>query len=548
MRLPMRLATKCLLLFGGAVVFIVLAAMSGPWLRMTDLIDDGQIELSRELMITWERLENELADGDRTLALPGTPEESHPVSRGGIIAQRFTPAQINALNPPDEFLSRALERFNDNPSLEDLQEARWSGTARVYRYVKAVRSQAAPGEPARVTGVVLLRRPTFEAFRLLWVNGVFLLGAAVAVLGMALLVFYVITQGLILRPVRILKATTQRVREGNVAVRADIRTGDEFQDLAETINMMLSDMQAKQERLRALNTAMDVKLHELAESNSALHDTARMKGEFLANVSHELRTPLNSIIGFAELLLEQARAEADKPDAPPSVARRIRYLSNIDTAGRNLLTHINSLLEMARIEAGKVDLRLERMNLRDACEGLLGLIQPLADRKGIALTLEVADDVPNVITDPKKFQQIIFNFLSNAVKFIEPAEKTGREGRIIVRVERLVAARPGEEDRVRVCVIDNGPGIGEEHRERIFEKFYQADSAHTKEHMGTGLGLSICRELANILRCELQLDSAPGRGSMFSLIMPEAIEEGAAIEGTLEAKFRGSLSSGREWS
>jgi two-component system sensor histidine kinase BarA len=548
MRLPMRLATKCLLLFGGAVVLIVLAAMSGPWLRMTDLIDDGQLELSRELMITWERLGDELPDGDRAVGPPIAGEHTQPITRGGIVAQSFTPDQIAAMSPQDEFLSQAVVQFRQDPTLTDLQEARWSGSARVYRYVKAVRTQASPGTPQRLTGVILLRRPTFEAFRLLWVNGVFLLGAAVAVLGMALLVFYVITQGLILRPVRILKATTQRVREGNVAVRADIRTADEFQDLAETINMMLSDMQAKQERLRALNTAMDVKLHEMAESNSALHDTARMKGEFLANVSHELRTPLNSIIGFAELLLEQARAEADKPDAPPALTRRVRYLTNIDTAGRNLLTHINSLLEMARIEAGKVDLRLERMNLRDACEGLLGLIQPLADRKGIALTLEVADDVPNVITDPKKFQQIVFNFLSNAVKFIEPAEKTGREGRIIVRVEKLVSSRPGEEDRIRVSVIDNGPGIGEEHRERIFEKFYQADSAHTKEHMGTGLGLSICRELANILSCELQLDSAPGRGSMFSLIMPQAIEEGAANEGALEAKFRGSLSSGREWS
>jgi hypothetical protein len=363
-------------------------------------------------------------------------------------------------------------------------------------------------------------------------------------------VFYLITHKIILQPVRLLKETAERVREGNVAVRSEIRTGDEFEQLAETFNMMLSDLQGKEDRLRALNQAMDTKLHEVAESNTLLHESAKLKGEFLANVSHELRTPLNSIIGFAELLLEQAKSDAMSPETPVTaqmLQRRTRYLANIDTAGRNLLTHINSLLEMARIEAGRVTITPERLSIRDACEGLLGLIQPLAARSGIELKLDVQEDVPAITTDIKKFQQIIFNFLSNAVKFSLPMEKTGRVPEIVLRAEKLPPARPEEEMKVRVSVIDNGPGIPEEEQQKVFEKFYQLDSSHTRETTGTGLGLAICRELANVLHCEIQLVSGVNRGSMFSLIMPIVLKPAAAAEGALEAKFRGALSGGKDW-
>jgi signal transduction histidine kinase len=337
-------------------------------------------------------------------------------------------------------------------------------------------------------------------------------------------VFWFVTRRLVLQPVRELTTATQRVREGNLNIRADITTGDEFQQLGDTLNSMLSDLQASQDRLRGINSALDVKLHELSEANSALYQAAKVKGEFLASVSHELRTPLNSINGFAELLLEVAKNDAEKPDAPASVLKRIRYLENILTAGRGLLALINSLLEMARIEAGKVDLRIERVALREACEGLLGLISPQAGRKGITLKLEVADDVPIIKTDPRKFQQIVFNFLSNAVKFIQPLEKTGREPIIILRAERLPATSVDTEERIRVSVIDNGPGIPPEQQDRIFEKFVQLDSGYTKEQQsGTGLGLAICKDLATVLQSEIQLISDVGQGSMFSLIMPVSV-------------------------
>jgi signal transduction histidine kinase len=371
---------------------------------------------------------------------------------------------------------------------------------------------------------VELQRRSVSATRLLVLNTTFVFVAFAWIFLLAMAVFWFVTRRLVLQPVRELTTATQRVREGNLNIRADITTGDEFQQLGDTLNSMLSDLQASQDRLRGINSALDVKLHELSEANSALYQAAKVKGEFLASVSHELRTPLNSINGFAELLLEVAKNDAEKPDAPASVLKRIRYLENILTAGRGLLALINSLLEMARIEAGKVDLRIERVALREACEGLLGLISPQAGRKGITLKLEVADDVPIIKTDPRKFQQIVFNFLSNAVKFIQPLEKTGREPIIILRAERLPATSVDTEERIRVSVIDNGPGIPPEQQDRIFEKFVQLDSGYTKEQQsGTGLGLAICKDLATVLQSEIQLISDVGQGSMFSLIMPVSV-------------------------
>jgi signal transduction histidine kinase len=558
------LANKCLLVFGGAVVLIVLAALWVPWLRMTALIDGGQLELSRQTLNTWETLAAQprsAIPGIDIGPLPGSgwavtnvPGIGGKEEHGGIVAQRVTLEQASSMAQNDPFIGRAVALFRDDSGRADVQESHWSGTTREYRYAKADRTAGRAG--GKLVGVILLERRSVEAARLLILNTVYLLSAGAAVLVFALLAMYIVVRKLILQPVKALKGTAERVREGNLAIRSDIHTGDEFEQLAETFNSMLTDLQSGQDRLRSINAAMDLKLHELAESNSTLFQAAKVKGEFLANVSHELRTPLNSIIGFAELLMEVARADAEK-EATPAVTKRIRYLENILTAGRNLLALINSLLEMARIEAGRVELHVERMNLRDACEGLLGLIAPLAEKRGVALKLEVAEDVPVVRTDVKKFQQVIFNFLSNAVKFTEPVERTGRQPLVILRAERLVGSMPvgsaegrsprASQDLVRVSVIDNGPGIAKEEQVHVFEKFYQLDGGHTREHTGTGLGLAICKELASILQCEIQLVSEVGRGSMFSLIMPPTFGEEHAEESALEARFRGSLASGRKW-
>jgi signal transduction histidine kinase len=534
------LANKCLLLFGGAVVLIVLMALSVPWFRMKALVDEGQLEISRQLVDTWARLDDEDAGHD-------SPGRAEGVAHAGITAARLTMEEAESRAASSPFVARALKAFKGGAERADVQVASWSGLGRQYQYARAVRT---PYPASTLEGMILLEREPSDAVRLLAINTAYLLSAGFVVLGLAVLVFYLLTHQIILSPVRALKETAEKVREGDLAIRSDIRTGDEFEELSATFNSMLGELARNHDQLRAINSALDVKLNELAEANSALYEAARLKGEFLANISHELRTPLNSIIGFAELLREAAQAEIEAGDDSTRLGKRIRYLENIATASRNLLEMINSLLEMARIEAGKAELNAAPMNLKESCQGLLGLIAPLAERKGIELVLEAADDLPIIETDLKKFQQVIFNFLSNAVKFTPGSQPDGKPGCVTLRAERL-PARGVEGDhaqeQVRVSVIDTGPGIAPEDQTRLFQKFQQLDGSHTREHAGTGLGLAISKDLAGILQGEIQLVSEAGRGSMFSLILPLKVDRERQAEQKLESAFRGTLAGRRAW-
>ncbi|MBX3376783.1 MAG: HAMP domain-containing protein [Phycisphaeraceae bacterium] len=526
------LANKCLLLFGGAVVLIVLAAMSVPWFRMNGLVDAGQHEVSRQLVNVWESLE-------RWNPAP----EGEMVERAGINARRLTPEQAAAESATNPFIRRALRSMEQSAEVSEYQSASWRGLTREYRYARAIRK-----DDKSLAGIISLQRRPMEATRLLVINTAYLLSAGCVVLGLAVLVFYLITHRIILSPVRALKETAERVREGDLTIRSEIQTGDEFEELSGTFNSMLVELARSQNQLRAINSALDVKLNELSEANTALYETARLKGEFLAGVSHELRTPLNSIIGFAELLRDQAQSELEAGDDSTRLSKRVRYLENILNSGRGLLEMINSLLEMARIEAGKVEIKPAPLNLRDVCEGVLGLIAPLGEKKKLTLTLEAAEDLPIIETDQKLLQQILFNFLSNAVKFTPSVSPAGVRGSVTLRAEHLPARGDQGSDaieRVRISVIDTGPGISPEDQARLFQKFLQLDASHTREHTGTGLGLAISRELAHLLQGEIQLVSEVGRGSMFSLILPIRLDRERAREQKLETAFRGALTAQR---
>lgn len=554
------LANKCLLLFGGAVAAIVLAALVFPFFRMNSLVDEGQLELSRQMVDHWEQAERQikaasfgLFDPSVLTTRPRQPlrfvakdEYPKPGTEGyaGVPAKRIGLSEASAIAANDRFVARAIAALDSDPARQDFQQARWAGTMREYRYAKAVRADFEGTQ--KLIGLVLLDRSSHEPIRLLLINTAYLFSAGLFVSAFAVLMFYLITHHLILQPVRTLKTTAERVREGDLTIRSEITTGDEFEELADTFNLMLHDLENRQVELRALNAAMNLKVDELTQSNSALYEAAKLKGDFLANVSHELRTPLNAIIGFADLLIEVAQAELAAGDDSTRLSKRLRFLENIHNAARDLLEMINGLLEMAKIEAGRYELRIEKMNLQTTCEALAGLIFPLASQKDVKVNLEIAPDLPLVETDVKKFRQVIFNFLSNAVKFTPGAGSPGgHKGEITLRAERLTGAQPdaasSPADRVRVSVIDNGPGIAPEDQARIFDKFQQLSGGHAREHPGTGLGLAICKELAGVLQGEIQIVSDVGRGSMFSLILPMHLDPGRLKETEAEAKFRGAL-------
>jgi len=532
------LANKCLLLFGAAATLIIVIALSLPWIRMNALVDSGQEEASREVVRAWRAID--VGGGGR-----------RPSVLGATVIEELSLDRARQEARSDRFIARALLDFVDDTPAREVFSTNWDGLSRLYRYAVPVRDTQGD-----LVSIVLAERKSADAGALLAVNTLYVLAAGSVVLAVALVVFAVITNRLILRPVESLRQTADRVRDGDLAIRAELDTGDEFEQLAETFNLMLGALADRRDQLSAINTALDVKLSEVAEANVALYEAAKLKGEFLANVSHELRTPLNSIIGFAELLLEIARAERrereqddgvrEDPGGARSLEKRQRYLENIVTAGRSLLELIESLLEMAKLEAGKISLDIQPVNTVDACQGLVGMIHPQATQRGVDVRLETPGEVPLIQTDARKFQQVIFNLLSNAVKFSSDLDNPPRRGEVVVRVERLREANAPDDapERVRVSVIDNGPGIAPEDQARVFEKFQQLDSGHTRGHTGAGLGLAIVRELVSVLQGEVQLVSEVGRGSMFSVILPLRLDVSRIEEQSAENRFKSALTRG----
>lgn len=540
------LANKCLLLFGAALVLIIVATLAVPWIRITSIVDEAQKDLSRQLVAVWQQQVGEITGQGAGL----TPKEEATIAGAHIRLMRVDGAR-QAADGGDRFVARAVETFERTQDVSELHEASWTGWSREYRYARAIR-----GGGGDLRGIVTLARSSPGAgMQTAW-NTVYLLAAGLIALGLAVLVFWLITNRLILSPVRQLKETAEIVREGNLDTRADLQTGDEFEELGETFNQMLEGLTVQQRQLQAINKSLDVRLNELSERNLALYEANKLKGEFLANVSHELRTPLNSIIGFTELLQELAAKEAEGAvDESGRLAKRKRYLDNIETSGKSLLELINGLLDMAKAEAGKMELRVGPVNLSEMCEGLAATIRPLADRGGVELAVDTSSDLPVIDTDEVKLRQVVFNLLSNAVKFTaekfaDPRSPGGApvgSAKVTLRAERLVGRASeglGSEDRVRISVLDTGPGIAPEDLKRIFEKFQQLDSGHTRRHAGTGLGLAIAKELTALLQGEIQVDSQVGRGSMFSVILPLAINQDRAREMKLEAGQRAAARVG----
>ena len=353
-------------------------------------------------------------------------------------------------------------------------------------------------------GVVKVTIPDHETQAALDKNKALLLASAIVTVAIAMIALYVIVRYVIVIPLQHLRDVSDEISHGHLDTRAEIHTGDEFEQLGLSFNRMLGHLVDAQQELQNANDTLDGKVDELARVNMQLYEMNRLKSDFLATMSHELRTPLNSIIGFSDVL-ESAAALDDK---------QRRYVGNIKTSGSMLLEMINDILDLAKIESGKMDLRLSDMDLAHVVAAQSDMARPLSEQKNIDLEIEIDPDLPKLRQDQTKIQQILNNLLSNAIKF------TPEGGRIVVR-----AVRAGS-DHVELIVTDTGVGISEEDQGAIFEKFRQGATvlsgggAMTREYSGTGLGLSIVKELCKLLGGEIRLESSLGQGSTFIVRLP----------------------------
>lgn len=348
--------------------------------------------------------------------------------------------------------------------------------------------------PGDLMGVVSIRLSTVMIEAGFHQNRALLIAVAVGTTILILTGCYLVIRFVIVKPVKHLKSVSEKIAAGDLTVRSDMQTGDEFEDLSVAFNRMLTNLTQMQERNRGLIGDLDVKVDALARANIELFASNRMKADFLSTMSHELRTPLNSVIGFSENLL----------NAENLTEKQRRWAANILTSGQQLLALINDILDLAKMEAGKMALRPEAIAPASYCERMATLFRTQAEKKEIELLVRCAEELPEVRQDAGKLQQILSNLLSNAVKF------TPDGGRITLGADV-------RDSQLILTVSDTGVGIAPEEQELVFQKFRQASNPLTREQGGTGLGLSIVRELAKLLGGDVALQSELGRGSTFTV-------------------------------
>ncbi len=341
---------------------------------------------------------------------------------------------------------------------------------------------------------------------------------------------------------RIGNAELQRQAQALIESERELQTqqeelrviNEELEEQTRALRKSEAELQSQQEELRVTNEELEERTQELETRSRAIQrqnqeltaardeirqkvkelETAnRYKSEFLANMSHELRTPLNSILILSQLMAENRAGNLS--------ARQVESARTINASGSNLLKLINDILDLSKVEAGKIDLTVEAMPVAGFVADIERVFRPVSENRGIPFAIDVADDAPQALTtDSHRLQQVVRNLLSNAFKFTEPGGKVG-----------LAIARPAAADLPAGCaltpetsvaftVTDQGIGIPAERQADIFEAFRQADGGTSRKYGGTGLGLSISRRLAEALGGVITLKSEPGKGSAFSVILP----------------------------
>jgi protein-histidine pros-kinase len=274
----------------------------------------------------------------------------------------------------------------------------------------------------------------------------------------------------------------------------------------------VTERKRAEEEVRTLNTSLERRVAErtveLLSAKEQAESADRMKSAFLANMSHELRTPLNGIIGFSEFLIDGKTG--------PLTAKQKEYVTDIFDSGRHLLQLINDVLDLAKVEAGKIDLHPETFSVGKAIEEACSVVSPLAQRKKLTISSKVEPAADEVTLDKQKLKQVLFNLLSNAVKFTEDGGSVN------------IIANLYDETRLRLQIQDSGIGIKPEDLDKLFIEFRQLDSGLARRHQGTGLGLALTKKIVEFQNGTIEVESEPGEGSTVTVILPRGIGKNVA--------------------
>ncbi|SHO43566.1 Signal transduction histidine kinase [Desulfopila aestuarii DSM 18488] len=306
----------------------------------------------------------------------------------------------------------------------------------------------------------------------------------------------ILTARVITRPIENLTATAMIMGDGDLTKRARPEGADELVALADSFNRLTS-------RLHEVISNLQSQTEQLSLAKAEAETATRLKGEFLANMSHEIRTPLNAILGFADIMETITTDEVMK-----------RHARIIKTSGTDLLHLINDILDLSKIEAGRMEIQPEPISLAQLCEELKRIFSVNAKKKGIQLEVQVSSALPPaLILDGKRLKQVLFNLIGNAIKFTE-------HGKVNCRVEGQPLRESGKW-RVKISVRDTGFGIAADERQKIFESFHQQTGKAAIVAEGTGLGLTISKSLVEMMQGSIEVESELGVGSLFTIVFPE---------------------------